>query len=402
MSEYIVQSDSLQAVANKIREKTGDSAPLEFPDEFVAKIDSMNPPYPLTPDDSLLFYSLNKFSLKTKNSLKNWDGLLEYSTDHSTWTEWDGTEIYAQKTDFYYCLYLKGTNNTYITNATNSSKSFVFNGIYITCVGNIEKMLNTSSTIAQKCFAYLFYDCTNVGFDITLLPTVTSEIYSYMFYNCKSLTKAPELPALSLSPSCYNYMFEGCSYLETAPTLPATTLATNCYQGMFKDCISLVDPPVLPALIAPNGCYNLMFSGCTSLENAPALPATTIGMGCYSYMFERTKIKTAPALPSQTVFMYCYQYMFRNCQQLETIPELPATELKGLCYYDMFSGCSKIKISTTQTGEYQTEYRIPSSGTGTDASSSMTDMFASTGGTFTGTPTINTTYYTSNTIVPAT
>lgn len=59
----------------------------------------------------------------------------------------------------------------------------------------------------------------------------------------------------------------------------------------------------------------------------------------------------------------------------------------------MFQGCSKIKLSTTQDATYTTAYRIPVSGTGTTGTSSLTNMFTNTGGTFKGTPTINTTYY---------
>ena len=62
----------------------------------------------------------------------------------------------------------------------------------------------------------------------------------------------------------------------------------------------------------------------------------------------------------------------------------------------MFSGCTSLKLSSTKTGEYTQEYRIPSSGTGTTATDALTDMFTSTGGTFTGTPAINTTYYLSS------
>jgi hypothetical protein len=65
----------------------------------------------------------------------------------------------------------------------------------------------------------------------------------------------------------------------------------------------------------------------------------------------------------------------------------------------MFSNCTNIKISQTQTSEYQTEYRIPTSGTGTDVNNALSNMFAGTGGTFKGTPTINTTYYTSNEVI---
>ncbi|WP_431768000.1 dockerin type I repeat-containing protein [Ruminococcus albus] len=50
-------------------------------------------------------------------------------------------------------------------------------------------------------------------------------------------------------------------------------------------------------------------------------------------------------------------------------------------------------LSTTQTSEYSVEYKIPASGEGTTPSLALVEMFGGTGGTFTGTPVINTTYY---------
>jgi hypothetical protein len=117
-----------------------------------------------------------------------------------------------------------------------------------------------------------------------------------------------------------------------------------------------------------------MFSGCTGLTTAPELPATTLADSCYTSMF-------------------------RGCTGLTTIPELPATTLADFCYSAMFSGCINIKMSTTKTGEYQFTYRIPASGIGKDGRSALRDMFSGTGGTFIGTPTINSTYYTSNTVI---
>ena len=63
----------------------------------------------------------------------------------------------------------------------------------------------------------------------------------------------------------------------------------------------------------------------------------------------------------------------------------------------MFRSCTKIKLSSTQTGEYTVAYRIPTTGTGTTAFNALSNMFTGTGGTFKGTPAINTTYYLSNT-----
>ena len=100
-----------------------------------------------------------------------------------------------------------------------------------------------------------------------------------------------------------------------------------------------------------------------------------------------------------TIGDYCYASMFNGCSSLVTAPALPATTLTSNCYQAMFYGCTKIKLSTTLTGIYDTVYRIPTAGTGTTATNALLDMFTSTGGTFTGTPDINTTYYTENTPV---
>lgn len=102
-------------------------------------------------------------------------------------------------------------------------------------------------------------------------------------------------------------------------------------------------------------------------------------------------------LPATTLANYCYRYMYQECVELIGLPSLPATKLTTGCYDSMFKGCIKIQLSTAN--EYQSSYRIPAGGTGTTASNALSNMFLNTGGTFTGTPNINTTYYTSNQIV---
>lgn len=121
-------------------------------------------------------------------------------------------------------------------------------------------------------------------------------------------------------------------------------------------------------------CFSNLFSGCSALTKAPELPATTLAD-------------------------WCYYYMFNNCTNLTTVPKLPATTLTNNCYQKMFYNCSSIKLSETQTWEYQTEYRIPTTWTWTTASYSLYIMFSSTWWTFTWTPSINTTYYTSNQVI---
>lgn len=117
-------------------------------------------------------------------------------------------------------------------------------------------------------------------------------------------------------------------------------------------------------------------------------------VSCFRFMFnDCTSLTTAPELPATTLSQSCYYSMFKGCTSLIAIPTLPATILSNYCYYEIFSGCAKIKLSATQTGTYTQEYRVPVIGTGTTASLALGNMFFNTGGTFTGTPEINTTYY---------
>ena len=177
-------------------------------------------------------------------------------------------------------------------------------------------------------------------------------------------------------------------------------LATICYSNMFRNCTSLTVAPTLPATTLATSCYSSMFYGCTSLTVAPTLPATTLACYCYRDMFLGcTSLTVAPTLPATTLVYNCYDSMFYGCTSLNTLISLPATTLDSYCYYGMFQGCINIKVSTTKTGIYQKLYRIPKTGTGVTAAEALVDMFYNSGGTFTGTPTINTTYYTANTIV---
>ena len=174
----------------------------------------------------------------------------------------------------------------------------------------------------------------------------------------------------------------------------SSDMGTYCFSNMFKIWTSLTAAPELPATILAGNCYSDMFAGCTSLTTAPELPATTLAADCYSYMFYGcANLTTAPELPATTLAENCYRNMFNGCTSLTTPSKLPATDLTSSCYRNMFNGCTGIKLSTEQTAEYSIPYSIPKEGTGSMGTDALTNMFSNTGGTFTGTPTINTTYY---------
>ena len=173
---------------------------------------------------------------------------------------------------------------------------------------------------------------------------------------------------------CFNQLFMDFWWLFSNIKLPATTLWNYCYVNMFRWAYSLSTMPELPATSLSNSCYQFMFMSCTNLTSLSNLPATTL-------------------------WDSSYVGMFRWCTNLEQLPKLPATTISNWWYQQMFYGCSKIKLSSTQTWEYQTAYRIPTTWTWSAISNSFQSMFASTWWTFTSDPTVNTTYYTSNTLV---
>ena len=199
----------------------------------------------------------------TLRANKVWDGTVEYCTDVTPWTTWDGTEISSHNKK----LYLRGSGNT--TFSTDY-------GLFVLsakagCSGNLNTLLdysNPPTTLSANCFNCMFYQCTN-------------------------LTTAPELPATTLTTYCYQSMFSGCTSLKTAPPiLPATTLKTYCYSNMFSGCTSLTNAPELPATTLATRCYDCMFINCTSLK------VSSIKTGAYQHEWRIPTSGTISSTPS--------------------------------------------------------------------------------------------------------
>ena len=121
------------------------------------------------------------------------------------------------------------------------------------------------------------------------------------------------------------------------------TTNVNCFFGMFRGCVNLTEPP---------------------------------------HLFVRSLATTAAV------------NMFNGCTSPAALPEITALSFSKQANTAMFGGCTGIRLSETQTDEYTQPYRIPAEGTGRFLQgSAFANMFDGTGGTFTGTPELNTTYY---------
>lgn len=261
--------------------------------------------------------------------------------------------------------------------------------------------LNTYGTPTEVSLEYSYDKSTWT--DYTIWDSISLTTWQKIYMRNKSTT--PTWFSIYTGED-YRFLFEGnisaswdityllCKYGTT------TLTSSYCFVNLFAGCTSLITAPSLPATTLTDNCYTQMFYGCTGLTTAPSLPATTLADWCYRVMFRGcTSLTTVPSLPATTLASWCYALMFQGCSNLTTLPSLPVTTLESYCYRDMFRDCSKIKLSSTQTWEYQTPYRIPTTWTWAIGYVSMTDMFTNTWWTFTGTPSINTTYYTSNTVI---
>lgn len=190
----------------------------------------------------------------------------------------------------------------------------------------------------------IMYLLDNSG-EIDDLSSASAPFYN-MFKNQTSLISAPEIPAKKLGSSSCDSMFMATG-LVTVPELPATDLGPNAYSAMFKNCVSLKNASIiLPSNTNSSSIYSNMFEGCSALTTAPTF----------------TNLSTS-------------------------------FELSRISYFtNMFLGCSSLKVNQNGTGTKIFTSPYKTSGSTTDIKIFVENMFAGTGGTFTGTPTAGNTY----------
>lgn len=175
-------------------------------------------------DTALEFSSANPFSISAP---KKWDGKLKY-TNGSGWKTWDGSTIASGEIENHHCIYLRGIGNSKITGVNSSNAKWNIIGTNIACNGDIDLLLDYSTVKSGN------------------RPTLADRCYAYMFWDCTSLTAAPSLPATTLASSCYQSMFDGCTKIKLSTTASGTytkpyripksgtgTTALNALYDMF-------------------------------------------------------------------------------------------------------------------------------------------------------------------------
>lgn len=140
----------------------------------------------------------------------------------------------------------------------------------------------------------------------------------------------------------------------------------------------------------------------TPLVNTPKINFEEIGSNAFAYAFYKCeKLTTTPSLPAAVVHDRGYYHMFDSAA-ISSLPKLPAISV-GASGYSSMHRSTNIKLSLTQTGEYQYPFRVPAEGNGDIANYALYSMVQNTKGTYTGdadgTIQANTTYYTDKPLV---
>lgn len=298
----------------------------------------------MVPVQSGYFYvePLNDNTEFTINSVNGAPVLkLEYSMDGKTWQSWDykTNHITANAKEK---VYLRGQNAKWSTTDSTGSED-VFNKLHYNSIismsnaqfnigGRLSSLFTGTEDETNKSIimSAIFYNSSCRDASKLIVPQRAK--LSYAFKGCSSLISAPmTLSDILIHANQYKSMFDGCTSLTKAPKLPAMNMSPSCYEQMFVNCKSLTNAPELPATKMYQSCYKQMFANCKSLTNAPELPSMTLTSNCYYEMFNGCSSLTSFNFGNQRIFANTsnnLQRMFFNCSKLSYIR----------CLYDVRNG----------------------------------------------------------------
>ena len=211
--EYIIQDSTLQSIADAIRSKTGDTAPIQT-DAFANAISLIETGGggDTSQEDGLVTRTLTEYT-------------------NSRVTEIGGSA-------FFQFITLKSVNFPAVTVLRN----YAFTGCVSLETINLPKATRTGQ--------YAFEGCKSL---ISVNFPMMEEVAQYTFANCTELTDV-NLPMIT---SAGKYAFQSCSSL-TNVTFPALSTINS---SAFANCTALIALS-LPAIA---NIYNYAFYNCTAL-----------------------------------------------------------------------------------------------------------------------------------------
>lgn len=252
---YVVSGDSLRDVADKIREKGGTSAQLEYPDDWKDAINAISgggdEPIPEdgktriwihiaeeTPDNRLTFY-LQFTASEADNTTVDWgDGVSEtlgdtVATNYSHKYPSGGNYIITMTVNSGTISFEGDSNNRIYGEYANSN---THNRIRIQKVIIGDSMTNIGMSAFNSCYTLV---------SITIPDGVTS-IGANTFQACYGLTSITIPDGVTdIGTYAFRYCYSMSEY-HFKPIAPPTLANSNAFNGIPSDCIIYV----------PQGCLS--------------------------------------------------------------------------------------------------------------------------------------------------
>lgn len=339
-------------------------------------------------------------------------------------------------------------NMGYFILPNNSVSDYCYDNMFNNCT-NIATNQNTSlpaQTVGSYAYRHMYGGCSNLttSWRSVILAKNTSNYMAYYMYNVTLATCKTWLMAHARTFGTYSFarvyanctkvtgvnkefflpltdgtisgqnvcerIFVSCTGLTTLPAGlfdGITTLGVAEFSNAFNACTGLTTVNcTLPAVDTyPQGCFDNMFRDCSALTTVPEnmIQCKVVGMQALRSLFYNTKVTSVKLDNITEIGISGCSYMFANNVSIsKPIDFNPSVALNYSACERMYSGCTNLKLSATQTGDYTTKWVLKvgsakfESGKvdGTTYYSSFNYMFASTGGTYTDSPTaLSTTLY---------
>ena len=236
MSELLVKSESLVAVADSIRAKAGSTEELVFPEGFVEAVEGISVGEEIDPIARIIG-----------------EGKLNAVSDNGSYPYAPNASMGALPTCFYlfsYCYSLTAAP------LFDTSKVTDMNGMFSHCYSLTNVPLFDTSKVTSM--NSMFNCCASLT-AVPLFDTSNVTNMGDMFSSCYSLTNVPLFNTSKVTSM--NSMFSNCSSLTAVPLFD-TSKASYAY-GMFSHCTSLTTVPKFDMRNVTN--MSNIFSNCSSL-----------------------------------------------------------------------------------------------------------------------------------------
>ena len=210
------------------------------------------------------FVSSSSFTLTTPNNTPTWDYDMEYSFDNSTWATWDGTSLSAYQNGNKYHIYLRGIDNTVISDAGNAIQ---VNDSNVQVNGDVMNLFDYTD------FSNIVFG-NNACRNITWITDVTIPVEAETIMGTRVFDGCTGLVNMTVNNSVVNVPNSFCAACTSLETVHLPNTVTSLGQRAFQYCRSLRSLTILsttPPSIAANTTFSEVPADCAIYVPASAV-----------------------------------------------------------------------------------------------------------------------------------